>query len=50
VLRDAQRYDDTLAWADKGLSLHGGSDSRLVEAAPSEHDRAGRSEDAVRVA
>jgi uncharacterized Zn finger protein len=50
VLRDAKRYDDALAWAAKGLALHGGSDSRLVEAAADEYHRAGRGEDAVRVA
>ncbi len=46
----AGRYDDALAWAEKGLALHGGSDSRLVEAAAEEYHRAGRGEDAVRVA
>lgn len=30
VLRAANRYDDALAWAENGLALHGGSDSRLV--------------------
>lgn len=49
VLREAKRYDDALMWAEKGLALHGGSDSRLVEAAAEEHHRAGRGEDAVRV-
>lgn len=46
----AGRYDDALAWAEKGLSLHGGADSRLVEAAAEEYHRAGRGADAVRVA
>lgn len=46
----AGRYDDALAWAEKGLALHGGSDSRLVEAAAAEYHRAGRGADAVRVA
>jgi len=46
----AGRYDDALAWAEKGLALHGGSDSRLVEAAAEEYHRAGRGEDAVRIA
>jgi len=46
----AGRYDDALAWAEKGLALHGGSDSRLVDAAAEEYHRAGRGEDAVRVA
>jgi uncharacterized Zn finger protein len=49
VLREAQRYDDALAWAEKGLALHGGSDSRLVEAAAEEYHRSGRGEEAVRV-
>jgi len=46
----ARRYEDALAWAEKGLALHGGSDSRLVEAAAEEYHRAGRGADAVRVA
>ncbi len=46
----AERYDDALAWAEKGLALHGGSDSRLVVAAAEEYHRAGRGADAVRVA
>ena len=46
----AGRYDDALAWAEKGLALHGGSDSRLVEAAAEEYHRAGRGADAVRIA
>jgi len=50
VYRDAERYDDALAWAEKGLALHGGSDSRLVQAAAEEYHRAGRGEEAVRVA
>ncbi len=50
VYRGAKRYEDALAWAEKGLALHGGSDSRLVEAAAQEYHRAGRGEDAVRVA
>lgn len=50
VLREAKRYDDALAWAEKGLALHGGSDSRLVNAAAEEYHRAGRGADAVRVA
>ena len=49
VLREAKRYDDALMWAEKGLALHGGSDSRLVEVAAEEHHRSGRGEDAVRV-
>jgi tetratricopeptide (TPR) repeat protein len=49
VLREAKRYDDALAWAEKGLALHGGSDSRLVEVAAEEFHRTGRGEDAVRV-
>ena len=50
VLREAKRYDDALVWAEKGLALHGASDSRLVEAVAEEYHRAGRGEDAVRVA
>lgn len=50
VLREAKRYDEALAWAEKGLALHGGSDPRLVEAAADEYHRAGRGEDAVGVA
>jgi uncharacterized Zn finger protein len=50
LYRDAKRYEDALAWAEKGLALHGGSDSRLVEAAAEEYHRAGRGADAVRVA
>lgn len=46
----AKRHDDALAWAEKGLALHGGSDSRLVVAAAQEYHRAGRGADAVRVA
>lgn len=49
VLREAKRYDDALVWAEKGLALHGGSDSRLVEVAAEEYHRTGRGEDAVRV-
>ena len=49
VLRGAKRYDDALVWAEKGLALHGGSDSRLVEVAAEEYHRTGRGEDAVRV-
>lgn len=49
VLREAKRYDDALVWAEKGLALHGGTDSRLVEVAAEEYHRAGRGEDAVRV-
>jgi len=47
----AGRYDDALAWAEKGLALHGGSDSRLVEAAaegvPPCRSRRGRRTDRV---
>jgi uncharacterized Zn finger protein len=50
VYRNAGRHDDALAWAEKGLALHGGSDSRLVEAAAEEYHRAGRGGDAVRIA
>jgi len=47
---NAGRYDDALAWAEKGLALHGWSDSRLVEAAAQGYHRAGRGQDAVQVA
>ncbi len=50
LYRNAGRYDDALAWAEKGLALHGGSDSRLLDAAAKEYHRAGRGADAVRVA
>lgn len=50
LYRNAGRFDDALNWAEKGLAMHGGSDSRLVEAAAEEYHRAGRGEDAVRVA
>lgn len=50
LYRKAGRYDDALVWAEKGLVLHGGSDSRLVEAAAEEYHRAGRGADAVRIA
>ena len=49
VLHEARRYDDALVWAERGLALHGGSDSRLVEVAAEEYHRTGRGEDAVRV-
>ena len=49
ILREAQRHEDALEWAEKGLALHGGSDSRLVEVAADQYHRAGRGEDAVRV-
>jgi len=50
LYRKAGRYEDALAWSEKGLALHGGSDSRLVDAAAEEYHRAGRSGDAVRIA
>ncbi len=50
LYRNAGRYDDALAWAEKGLVLHGGSDSRLLDAAAEEYHRAGRGADAVRIA
>jgi len=50
LYRNAGRYDDALAWAEKGLALHGGSDSRLLDAAAEEYHRAGRGADAVRIA
>jgi len=50
LYRKARRYNDALAWAEKGLALHGGSDPRLLEAAAEEYHRAGRGADAVRIA
>jgi len=50
LYRKAGRYGDALAWVEKGLALHGGSDSRLLEAAAEEYHRAGRGADAVRIA
>jgi tetratricopeptide (TPR) repeat protein len=49
VLVEAERYDDALAWAEKGLASHGTSDSRLVSTLAEEYHRAGRGEDAVRI-
>lgn len=49
VYRESKRNLDALAWAEKGLALHGGSDSRLLDAAAEEYHRAGRTEDAVRI-
>jgi len=49
-LRDAGRYDDALAWAQKGLELFACEDSRLVDAATREYHRAGRGADAVALA
>jgi hypothetical protein len=46
-LRDAGRYDDALAWAQKGLELFACEDSRLVDAATREYHRAGRGPEAV---
>ena len=42
TLQGAQRHDDALEWALKGLSLHGFGDHRLVELVAEEHHRAGR--------
>jgi len=50
VFQEAGQYGDALAWAEKGLALHGGSNSRLVQAAAEGYHRAGRGADAVRVA
>lgn len=47
LYRSASRYDDALAWAEKGLALHGGSDPRVLEAAAEDYHRAGRGADAV---
>ena len=48
--RDAGRHEDALAWAEKGLAMHGVDDLRLVEAAAEHYHHAGRGVDAVRVA
>ena len=50
LFEKAGRYDNALAWAEKGLALHGASDPRLLEAAAEEYHRAGRGGDAVRIA
>jgi hypothetical protein len=49
-LRDAGRYDDALAWAQKGLELFACQDLRLVDVATREYHRAGRGADAVALA
>jgi len=49
VLADAGRYDDALAWAEQGLSLHGYGDARLVEVTADEYHRRGHSSHAVRL-
>lgn len=49
TLQSAQRHDEALEWARKGLSLHGYGDHRLVELVAEEHHRAGCPEQAVDV-
>ncbi|MDP9094532.1 MAG: hypothetical protein M3N95_16730 [Actinomycetota bacterium] len=49
TLQGAQRYDEALEWALRGLGLHGYGDHRLVEVVAEEHHRAGRPEQAVEV-
>jgi len=49
ALQGAQRRDEALVWACKGLTLHGFSDHRLVELVAEEHHRAGHPEQAVDV-
>lgn len=49
TLHSAQRHDDALEWALKGMSLHGFGDHRLVELVAEEHHRAGRPDQAVDV-
>jgi len=49
-LREAGRYDDALARAQKGRELFACEDSRLVDAATREYHRAGRCADAVALA
>ena len=47
VYREAGRYDDALAWLEKGLGAFGTSDVRLVDELAEEYQRAGRGADAV---
>ncbi len=49
TLQNAQRHDDALGWALKGVALHGFDDHRLVELVADEHHRVGRPEQAVDV-
>lgn len=49
-LSNAGRYDEALAWAEKGLGIFAFQDSRLVDAAAEEYHRAGRGGDAVALA
>ncbi len=49
TLQGAQRYDEALEWALRGLGLHGYGDHRLVEVVAEAHHRAGRPEQAVDV-
>lgn len=49
TLQSAQRHDEALEWALKGLKLHGYGDHRLVEVVAEEHHRAGRPDQAVDV-
>jgi uncharacterized Zn finger protein len=48
-LQAAQRYDEAMEWALRGLALHGFGDDRLVDVVAEEHHRAGRPEQAVDV-
>ncbi|SDG26982.1 SWIM zinc finger family protein [Pseudonocardia oroxyli] len=41
-LQRADRHDDALRWAERGLESHGLTDARLVDLAAEEHHRAGR--------
>ena len=47
VYREAGRYDDALAWLEKGLAAFGTDDVRLVDALAEEYHRAGRGGGAV---
>lgn len=49
-LSNAGRYDEALAWAEKGLGIFAFQDARLVDAANEEYHRAGRDGDAVALA
>lgn len=48
-LSRAQRHDEALEWALRGLSAHGRHDRRLIEFIAAEHHRAGRAEQAIEI-
>ena len=48
VLRSAERFEDALAWAERGVAAFGpNADPRLVDVLAEEYHRAGRGSDAV---